>query len=241
MKIQSATAFVTGASRGIGRALVQALLDRQVRRVYAAARAEEALPALRALDAARVVPVRLDVRDEAQCRAAAQTAADADLLINNAGSLAALSVLTCSADALSIDLDTNLRGPLNLARAFLPALERKPAAAIVNVLTVVSLASMAGFGGYSASKAAAWSVTQSLRAELQGKGVTVHAVFPGPVDTDMLSGVEMPKTPPAEVAAAVLAGVAAGSEDIFPDPMSRDWYATYSRDPKALERAFRAM
>ena len=241
MKIQSATALVTGASRGLGRALVQALLDARVRRVYAAARGEEALPALRAIDPSRVVPIRLDVRDPEQTRAAARAAADVDLLINNAGSLASYSVLGLSPEELEIDLDTNLRGPLHLVRAFLPVLQERPAAAIVNVLSVVSMASMSALGGYSASKAAAWSMTQSLRAELRSCNVAVHAVFPGPVDTDMVRAMDMPKTAPAEVARAVLAGVEAGSEDIAPDPMSRDSYATYSRDPKALERAFRAM
>jgi NAD(P)-dependent dehydrogenase (short-subunit alcohol dehydrogenase family) len=241
MKIQSATALVTGASRGLGRALVQALLDARVRRVYAAARAEESLPALRALDPARVVPIRIDVRDEAQVRAAAAAADDVDLLINNAGSLAGYNVLAMSPEALETDLDTNLRGPLQLVRAFLPVLERRPTAAIVNVLSVVSMASMAALGGYSASKAAAWSITQSLRGELRSRNIAVHAVFPGPVDTDMVRAMDMPKTAPADVAAAVLAGIEAGSEDIFPDPMSRDSYATYSRDPKALERAFLGM
>ena len=113
--------------------------------------------------------------------------------------------------------------------------------AVVNLLTLVALASMPGLGVYNASKAAAWSLTQSLRADFAKRHVKVFSVFPGAVDTDMLKGVDMPKTAPAEVAAAVLAGVEADQEDIFPDPMSLQLYAHWANDHKAIERQFAAM
>lgn len=109
------------------------------------------------------------------------------------------------------------------------------------MLSVVSLASMPGLAAYNASKAANWSMTQSLRASVAEKGITVHAVFPGPVDTDMAADIEFDKTSPADVAGAVLAGIEAGQEDIFPDPMSTQVYAAWRQDHKAIEKQFATM
>jgi short-subunit dehydrogenase len=109
------------------------------------------------------------------------------------------------------------------------------------VLTVVSLASMAGLGGYSASKAAAFSLTQAVRADLRGKNITVHAVYPGPVDTDMASEITLPKTSPQDVAAAILEGIKNGAEDIFPDPMAQQISQVWGQNPKELEKMFASM
>jgi short-subunit dehydrogenase len=128
-----------------------------------------------------------------------------------------------------------------MIRSFAPVMERNSGGSIVNVLTLIALASMPGVGGYSVSKAAAYSMTQAVRAELGKRGIRVHAVFPGAVDTDMIRNVEMPKTSPHAVAQAVLAAVDAGEEDIFPDPMSQNALATWRQDPKALERQFGAI
>jgi short-subunit dehydrogenase len=121
-----------------------------------------------------------------------------------------------------------------------PTLE-KTRGAVANVLTVVSFASMPGLGGYSASKAAAFSITQALRAELSAKGIAVHAVFPGPIDTDMIRSFEMTKTSAADVARATLDGIARGDEDIAPDATSRTFFETWKKDPKALERQLATM
>ena len=239
MKLEDSVALVTGANRGLGRALVQSLLERGARRVHAAARTAEAAAALRALDPDRVSPLVLDVTDPAQVAAAAAAASDVQVLINNAGSLASYAVLGAEPDAVRRDMDVNFFGVLALARAFAPALSRAAEAgeaALVNVLSVVSLGSMPAVGGYSASKAAAWSLTQSLRGELGARGVRVHAVFPGPIDTDMIRSMGMPKTSPADVARALLDGVAAGTEDIAPDPMSAGMLATWQHDPRAVAR-----
>jgi NAD(P)-dependent dehydrogenase (short-subunit alcohol dehydrogenase family) len=123
-------------------------------------------------------------------------------------------------------------------RAFVPVLAAVPDAAIVNILSVVAMASMPPIGGYSASKAAAWSLTQSLRAELRGRGIRVHAAFPGPMDTDMARSFAMPKTPADIVARAVIDGVAGDREDIATDPMSADVLATFARDPGEVARRF---
>jgi NAD(P)-dependent dehydrogenase (short-subunit alcohol dehydrogenase family) len=238
MKIMNAVAFVTGANRGIGRAFVEHLLDGGAQRVYAAARNPALLEPVVALDRARIIPVKLDITNWHDVERAAQATLDVNLLINNAGVLASGNVLASDIGLLRQDIDTNYLGTLSMIRHFAPLLERNGGGAIVNVLTLIALASMPGFGGYSASKAAAYSMTQAVRAELASKGISVHAVFPGAVDTDMLHGVEMPKTSPQEVAQAVLAAVEAGEEDIFPDPMSQNAEATWRHDPKALERLF---
>jgi len=237
MKIENAVAVVTGANRGIGKALVDALVSRGAARVYAAARDPKALEARD-----RVIPVQLDVTIPEQVAAVAKRAGDVTMLFNNAGLLGAFNLLATPQRELEKDFDTNFYGSLAVTKAVLPALERAAGrAAIVNVLTVVSLASMPALGGYSASKAAAFSMTQALRAELGKKGIAVHAVFPGPVDTDMSRSITLPKTSPEVVARAILDGVERGDEDICPDPMSREVFAKWSNAPKDVERQFGSM
>lgn len=237
MKIESSIALVTGTSRGIGRSLVSALLDRGATKVYAAARDPRKLEARDP----RVVPLELDVTDADAVARAAKAAGDVTLLINNAGVLASFDLLTAPRAEIERDLATNFFGTLAVARAFAPVIERNGGGAIANVLTVVSLASMPGLGGYSAAKAAAFSLTQALRASLRGRKIDVHAVFPGPIDTDMAKDIQLPKTSPAEAARAIVEGIAAGDEDILPDPMARQVFAQWLRDPKSVERQFGAM
>jgi NAD(P)-dependent dehydrogenase (short-subunit alcohol dehydrogenase family) len=233
MNIEHTVTLVTGANRGLGRALVAALLARGAGKVYAATREGKPVD-----PDDRVIPIRLDITDPAQAQAVARAAPDVRLLINNAGVLASLNVLVSEPAALHRDVDVNYYGLLHVTRAFAPQLIASKDAAIVNVLSVAAMASMPALGGYSASKAAAWSLTQALRGELRGQGVAVHAVFPGPIDTDMIRGFDLPKTSAAAVANAILDGVAAGTEDIAPDPMSADVLATFQRDPRAIERRF---
>src|SRR6202012_153690 len=143
--------------------------------------------------------------------------------------------------AFERNFSTNLCGVLAISRAFAPVIERNHGGAIVNILTLVALASMPGLGVYNASKAAAWSLTQSLRAGLANRAIGVYGVFPGAVDTDMLAGVEMPKTSPADVATAIVAAISNDVEDIFPDPMSRSLYEAWRKDHKAVEKQFATM
>lgn len=237
MKIANSVALVTGANRGIGRALVEGLLARGARRIYAAGRDAQKLKPVVALDPARIVPLALDVTDDSQMAAAAAAAGDVTLLINNAGVANFGRLFEGNLEAFTADMEVNYFGVLKAVRAFTPVLQRN-GGAIVNVLSMLSLASMPYLAGYSASKAAAYSLTQALRAELKPLAIDVHGVFPGPVDTDMIRDVPMPKTSPAEVARAVLAGVETGEEDIRPDPMSQQWYQAWRADTKALERQF---
>lgn len=241
MKMQDAVALVTGANRGIGKALVSELLARGARRVYAAARDPRTLEGLVATGNDRVAPLRIDITAPDQIEAAARLAPDVTVLFNNAGRLGAYNLLTTPVAELERELATNFFGSLAMTRAFLPALERAPGGALVNVLTVVSLASMPALGGYSASKAAAFSMTQALRAELRARHVAVHAAFPGPVDTDMVRHFDMPKTSAEDVARAIVEGVERGEEDICTDPMSRQVFDAWIRGPKDLERQFGSM
>lgn len=239
MHIENAVALVTGANRGIGRALVDALLDRGASRVYATARDRASLDTLARLDR-RVRAVELDVRKRFDARAAAAQARDVTLLINNAGTLTVGGPADVPLNAVRDDMETNFFGTLNVINAFVPVLEPHRST-IVNMLTVVALASMPVLAGYNASKAAALSLTQSFRADLGKRGITVHGVFPGPVDTDMARPFEVPKTPAIDVARAILDGIEAGDEDIFPDAMAREVYSAWRRDHKAVERQFADM
>ena len=228
MTIADKTVLVTGANRGIGQALAAEALARNARHVYAGTRRPLAHPD------ARLTPLMLDVTDADQVLAAANEVGELDVLVNNAGTLTR-DDLTDPA-AIERHLAVNLFGTYAMTQAFLPALSRSRGA-IVNILSVNSLAPMPLIPAYSISKAAAFSLTQSLRVLLAQHGVRVHAVLAGPVDTDMLRGVDIPKASPESVARAVFDAVDNGEEDIFPDPASA-FIADTWRDgaTKALER-----
>jgi NAD(P)-dependent dehydrogenase (short-subunit alcohol dehydrogenase family) len=211
MTIAGKTILVTGANRGIGQALVQEALDRGAKRVYAGTRQPLTHPDR------RVTPLTLDVTNPAQIQAAADRVEALDLLINNAGVF--LYDDLSDPAALERHLAVNLFGTYGVTRAFLPLLTGSRGA-IVNNVSIMALAPLPLTPAYSISKAAAFSLTQSLRALLAGRGVRVHAVLTGPTDTDMTRDLEIPKSSPESVARAIFDGVERGEEDIFPDPMS---------------------
>jgi short-subunit dehydrogenase len=181
----------------------------------------------------------LDVTDKENFFRVASQATDVNLLINNAGVLDPGSVLKAPLEAFDRNMAVNFFGVLFGARAFAGTLTRNNGT-MVNILTIVALASLPSFGIYNASKAAAWSLTQSLRGDLSKQGVSVIGVFPGAVDTDMLREMSIPKAPPDEIAAAIAEGIEAGHEDIFPDAASRQFYAEWRVDHKSVERQLRA-
>lgn len=235
MKIEGSVALVTGANRGLGKALVSTLLEAGAAKVYAAARDRTKITA----DDPRVVPLLLDTTSPEQIEAVVRTAGDVTLLINNAGAFNAHNVLTMSQAEVDADFRTNVHGMLAVIKAFLPVLERAPrGATIVNVLSLASLASLPSFGGYSASKAAAYSITQALRPELKARNIDILAALPGPIDTDMIKAFQMPKASPTDTARGLLAGLERGEEEIFPDPMAQQMGALWSQSHKDLERAF---
>jgi NAD(P)-dependent dehydrogenase (short-subunit alcohol dehydrogenase family) len=233
MTIAGGAVLVTGANRGIGQALVEEALRRGAARVYAGTRQP-----LSHSDE-RVMPLTLDVTDAAQIQAAVEEVPSLDLLINNAG----LAVFDDLSDRATLEqhLAVNLFGTYSMTQAFLPQLTRSRGG-IVNVLSVAALATLPIVPAYSISKAAAFSLSQSLRALLAGRGVTVHAVLAGPVDTEMSRDFDVPKASPDSVARAILDGVETGEEDIFPDPMSGSMADSWrSGAAKILERQFAAL
>ena len=236
MDLSASTPVVTGAGRGLGRHLVDALLERGATKVYGLARDTSTVRS-----DPRVVAVSFDLRDPDSIAAAARRAEDATLLINNASTATFATPLEADLDAVHEEIAVNFEGLYRTIRAFVPVLDANGGGQIVNVLSLLSLASSAPMAGYSASKAAAHSLTQALRPVLAAKRISVHGVYPGGIDTDMLAGIDAPKTPPADVAARIIAGLAADQEDIFPDPnadaMSQIWWS----DPKSFERAFAQM
>jgi len=240
MKMKDAVVVVTGANRGLGRSIVKEAATRGARRIYATARRRESLDALVKELPGIVAPLVLDVTSARSLAEAAEVAHDATVLVNNAGLLGSYGVLTSTPEAIREDFAVNTFGLLAATRAFLPALERAATAghpaAVVNVLSVVSLASLPGLGGYAASKAAAWSLAQALRAELTKLRIEVFNAFPGGIDTDMVRAMEMPKTSPDALAAALLDEVAKGTLDIAPDPTSKELHGLFVKDPAALER-----
>jgi NAD(P)-dependent dehydrogenase (short-subunit alcohol dehydrogenase family) len=228
MTIEGKSVLVTGANRGLGRALVEEALRRGAARVYAGARKPFTHPD------ARVTPLTLDVTDPAQIQAAVEQVESLDILVNNAG----ISLPDDLSDRAAVDrhLAVNLFGTWGVTEAFLSSLTRS-GAAIVNVVSIGAFAAVPVLPAYSISKAAAFSLTQSLRALLAGRGVRVHAVMPGPIDTDMVRDLPIPKTPPQSVAQAVLDGMENGEEEIFPDPLSEMMAESWRTGAaKALER-----
>jgi len=228
MTIAGKAVLVTGANRGIGQALVEEALRRGARRVYAGTRRPLSHPD------PRVTPLILDVTNAPQTLAVVEEVESLDILINNAG-LALYDDLSDRA-ALEQHLAVNLFGTYGVTQAFLPKLTRSRGA-IVNVLSLAALASVPVIPAYSISKAAAFSLSQSLRAVLAAQGVSVHAVLAGPVDTEMSRDLDIPKASAESVARAIFDGVERGDDEIFPDPMSGSMAESWRGGAvKALER-----
>ena len=189
----------------------------------------------------RIVSLQVEVSDAASVVAPATAAADVTLLINNAGVLDFGSVMDAPMAAFKRNFATDFYGVLGMSRAFAPVVEKNGGGVIVNLLTLMALASMPGLGVYNASNAETWSLTQSMRARQVARKIAVFSVFPGAVDTDMLAGVEMPKTSPADIAAVVMRVLHQSTEDIFPDAMFSGLYAAWKADHKAIEKQFAAV
>ena len=233
MNIAEKTVLVTGANRGIGKALVKEALNRGAKGVFAGTRG-----ALANTDP-RVTVLTLDVTNASQIQRAVDEVADLDVLINNAA-ISIYGDLT-DLDVIQKQLDVNLLGLLKVTQAFLPLLIRSKGA-VVNILSMTSIAPVPVLPGYSISKAAALSLTQSLRALLARQEVGVHGVILGAIDTDMSRDFDVPKVSPESAAAGIFDGLEKGEEDIFPDPTSRSLADGWrSGVAKALERRINAM
>jgi NAD(P)-dependent dehydrogenase (short-subunit alcohol dehydrogenase family) len=222
--IEGSVALVTGGSRGIGRALVAALYERGARKVYATARDP------RTVMHPDAVPLALEVTDPASV--AAEQAQDVTLLINNAGASVNANFLASRVEDVRREFETNFYGPLLVTRAFVPVIERNGGGHILNVHSVLSWIGLAG--SYSASKAAFWSQTNSLRLDLKPRGIDVTGLHVGYVDTDMTVGIDASKSTSGSVAAQALDGIASGAYEVLADDVSRQVKAGLSADPAAL-------
>jgi NAD(P)-dependent dehydrogenase (short-subunit alcohol dehydrogenase family) len=232
MNVEGKTILITGANRGIGRALVDEALQRGAKRVYAGTRGP-----MQKIDE-RVTPLTLDVTSVSQIQGAVARVESLDVLINNAG--VAIYDDLSNIDVIEEHLEVNFLGLLKVTHAFLPLLKRSRGA-IVNNLSLAGLAPLPVIPAYSVSKAAAFNLTQSLRALLAGEGVTVHAVVLGPIDTDMNRGFEIPKASPESAALRIFDGLEKGEDEIFPDPASLSIAESWRAGAvKALERQFAA-
>ncbi len=228
MQINGTTALVTGANRGLGRRIAQALLDRGATKVYASARN----PA--SIDLPGVIPVRLDITDPAQVDAAAEQASDVDLLINNAGSGTHATLLGGDIADVRLEMETHYFGTLAMARAFAPVLAANGGGTMANVLSVLSWVSSPAADAYSAAKAAELSLTNALRVALADQKTLVTGLHVGYMDTDMAAHVTEPKSDPLVIANLLLDGIEAGQPEVVADDVSRTVRAALSGPLSAL-------
>ena len=231
MIVSGKNALVTGANRGLGAALVEELLARGAGTVYAAARNPQDV----AHNDPRVVPLRLDVTDLATIREAVARAGDVDLLINNAGVSGSGSLLTGDPEHARAEMKTNYWGPVAVLRAFAPVLARRGGGSVVTVLSALAWAAAPAAGSYGATKAAAWSFTNSARAELREQGTHVIGVHLGYMDTDMVAHLDVGKIAAADVAAQIVDAVTADADEVLADGPSHMLKEALAGPPKGLE------
>ncbi|MET7573723.1 SDR family oxidoreductase [Streptomyces sp. NPDC005492] len=224
--IEGSVVLVTGGSRGIGRALVTALYERGAKKVYATARDPKTVTHPDA------VPLALEVSDPASVAAAAEQAQDVTILINNAGASVNANFLDSPVEDIRREFETNFYGPLLVTRAFVPIIERNGGGHLLNFHSVLSWVGIAG--SYSASKAAFWSQTNSLRLDLKPRGIEVTGLHVGYVDTDMAAHVDGPKSTPESVAAQALDGIESGAFEVLADDLTRQVKAGLSAEGGAL-------
>lgn len=233
MNLSDKTVLVTGANRGIGYAIVKSLLRKPVKKVYAGSRNVANVPDF---GDERVVPLTLDITDREQVTTAAETATDVDLLVNNAGVASFSSILDGPRELVERDMNTNYYGTLDMIRAFVPVLEANQDPAIVNVVTIAAFASFPIAGGYSASKSALFSLSQGIRIELASRGIAVHTVNPGPIDTELAKEFPTDKADVDQTAENIIVALERNEADIFPDAMGRQMFETWKTNYRDLEQ-----
>ena len=233
MNFENKTILVTGANRGIGRQIVTALLGKGVTKIYAGSRNPDSLPDFKDN---RVIPLQLDITSSDQVSQASKLASDVDILVNNAGVAAFTSLLEGRDELLRRDMETNYFGTLDMVRQFVPVLNAQSDAAIVNIVSIVAFVNFPVIGGYSASKSALFSLSQGIRNELSGKGITVHTVNPGPIDTELASEFPMEKASTESTVDNMLTALENDEADIFPDVVSQEMIGVWKEDYRQLEQ-----
>lgn len=228
MEIQGSIAIVSGANRGMGRHFARQLLERGAAKVYAASRRTASI------DLPGVEAVQLDITDPASVAAAAKTASDATLLINNAGIATFANLIDGAEDAIRRDMETNFFGTLHMMRAFAPVLGANGGGAMLNMLSALSWRSAGMSHAYSAAKAASWSLTNGARLELASQGTQVVGLHVAGVDTDMLAGIEADKSDPADIVRIGLDGIESGALEVLADQVTMDLKAVLNADPSVI-------
>jgi NAD(P)-dependent dehydrogenase (short-subunit alcohol dehydrogenase family) len=229
--IKGSVVFITGATGGIGQALIAGLAARGAAKIYAAARNISSLSASPIL-----VPVKMDVASDDDVAKATSLAGDVTLLINNAGINHNTGFMAAPDIAIAREeIEINYLAPLRVTRAFAPVLISNKGA-VLNLLTILARVNLPFMGSYCASKAAALSLTQGLRADLAPKGVRVAGALPGAIDTRMTAMLTIPKMTPTDAATEILDGFEAGEEDIYVGDMARGLAEGLKHDPKGVER-----
>ncbi|WP_428387403.1 SDR family oxidoreductase [Mucisphaera sp.] len=228
-EISNSVALVTGANRGIGKSIVETLIAQGAAKVYAAVRNPDSAADLVATHDGKVVALELDVTRPETITAAAQTASDVNLVINNAGVLRNSDPLADDAiDNLQFEIDVNVSGLIRVAQAFAPVLKANGGGAFANLNSVASIKNFTPFSTYSASKAAAYAITQGLRDTLGAQNTHVLSVHPGPIATDMADQAGMEGgDPPSVVAEGIVTALAQGDFHLFPDTMARQIWGAY--------------
>lgn len=230
--------LITGANRGIGKSIVKASLKKGVSKVYATSRDLSKMPNFKD---DRVIPLELDITNNQQILKVAELTKDTQVLINNAGILNSGNILEGKMSLIEDDMNTNYYGTINMMRAFTPILEKNTPAKIVNIISIVAYSPLPIIAGYSASKTALFSATESVRIELTNKGITVHSVNPGAIDTDMNAESDMDMPAPDGVAEVILNEVEAGNLDIVPDKMGQGMFNAWKESPSKLTEIFHNM
>jgi NAD(P)-dependent dehydrogenase (short-subunit alcohol dehydrogenase family) len=237
MEINNAVALVTGANGGIGSHFVEQLLQMNVAKIYVCARSISKVQDMAALNPQRTIPIELDVTDPQSVITAVSQCPDVTLLINNAGTSLNQGIISApNLEAARAEMDVNYFGMAAMCRAFAPILQQQGGGAIVNILSLLGKATLPFSGSYSASKAAAIAMTQSVRAELAAQKTLVVSVMPGTVDTDLAKAWPNPKVAPAEVVRAALQAVIANEEDVYPGEQASQVSAQLLADPKGVEK-----
>ncbi len=234
-EIEGRTALVTGANRGIGKAIVDSLINHGAKKVYAAVRSLEKADSLVKKHGEKVSPVLIDLNKPESIKAAAKAATDVDLVINNAGILNVCDPLSESTiETFKEELEVNVYGLVRMAQSFAPILENNGEGIFVQLNSVASLRSFADFSTYCASKAAAYSFTQALKDKFQEKGIAVISVHPGPIETDMAKSIGMEGEPVSIVSEDIIAAINCNRQHVFPDSMAKDFWSTYQPFAEAV-------
>lgn len=237
MQIQGAIALVTGANGGIGQYYIQGLQSAGVKCIYAGARNPNSLKDIVATDPDRIIPIPLDISDEASVKVAAEAYSDVNLLINNAGvGFNQRFIADINFDKARSEIEVNYLGMLRMCLAFAPVLKANGGGAIINMLTILAKVNFPLNASYCAAKAAALLATQGIRAELAAQKTLVVGVLPGTVDTGMSKDFPPPKVAPEEVVRVALQAVVDEVEEVYPGEQAQEMQAQLLQDPKAVEK-----